>query len=158
MRVSRHRHVVLRVTAVLVAVWLLGLAHGQEVSKHPGVKKFLYSEDGLVVYENLSFEMRHKVKPTLHLYAQGATDSFHQQSLENFTFQELHKLMHLIGLKRKPDEVLAQENAMTDRSVFPSAAAAFRDEKKLEEIQAAHAEWKKMISKPGSSDGAQVVQ
>mmetsp|Transcript_1832 Transcript_1832/g.5007 ORF Transcript_1832/g.5007 Transcript_1832/m.5007 type:complete len:86 (+) Transcript_1832:339-596(+) len=85
--------------------------------------------------------MRHKVKPTLHLYAQGATDSFHQQSLENFTFQELHKLMHLIGLKRKPDEVLAQENAM-----------------KLEEIQAAHAEWKKMISKPGSSDGAQVVQ
>ncbi|QDZ21178.1 hypothetical protein A3770_05p36960 [Chloropicon primus] len=141
MRVSRHRHVVLRVTAVLVAVWLLGLAHGQEVSKHPGVKKFLYSEDGLVVYENLSFEMRHKVKPTLHLYAQGATDSFHQQSLENFTFQELHKLMHLIGLKRKPDEVLAQENAM-----------------KLEEIQAAHAEWKKMISKPGSSDGAQVVQ
>ena len=54
---------------------------------------------------------------TLCCLVQGTTESFHEQTLEDFTFEELHKLMHLIGLKRKPDEVLAQENAMV-RSAF----------------------------------------
>merc|ERR1711977_189448 len=112
---------------------------GGQLSKHPGVKKFLYAEDGLVVYERLTFDMRQKGVPTLHLYTkENSEESFFQHDLSHFTFQEVHKLVNSVGLKRKPDDVLAKENSMT-----------------LEQIRAAHDDWKRMIAAPGG--GATVV-
>lgn len=76
----------------------------KSVSKHPGVKKFLYADDGLTVYEKLTFDLQSKGVPTLHLFEkewmaevkQGSSDSLHSISLEGFSFAELHKLMALL--------------------------------------------------------------
>ena len=37
-----------------------------KLSKYPEVKKFLFSNDGLTVYENLTFDLQKKGIPTLH--------------------------------------------------------------------------------------------
>lgn len=104
------------------------------MSKHPAVKKFLYSEDGVTIYESLSFDLKAKGIPTLHLYDKDG-EELHSQVLADFSVDEIHKLVYSLGFNRKSDEQLAEET-----------------QQNLKQIQEAHADWKRMIASPKSRE------
>ena len=61
-----------------------------------------------MVYENLSYDLKARGIPTLHVYNADGKELGKEQ-ITGRTFDELHELMKSLGFKRKSDDVLAED-------------------------------------------------